>query len=123
VLTAITKGVESHAPVSALPTQMAGSHRLVASLLDGIGMHLLEGLRLRVQDIDFAYQRIHVHQAKASNDRCVPFPANYVNDLRSGLRRFMKSMLGILPLAVARSSYRVHFSGGFSRAGIQLSGT
>jgi integron integrase len=53
----------------------------VASLLYGTGMRLLEGLRLRVQDIDFAYRRIHVHRAKGNKDRYVPLPGILVDNL------------------------------------------
>jgi integron integrase len=61
---------------------MEGTHRLLASLLYGTGMRLLEGLRLRVQDVDFDYWRIHVHQAKGKKDRYVPLPASLAGDLR-----------------------------------------
>lgn len=54
--------------------QLDGTHKLIASLLYGTGMRLLEGLRLRVQDVDFDYRRIHVHQAKGKKDRYVPLP-------------------------------------------------
>ncbi len=61
---------------------MEGINRLVASLLYGSGMRLLEGLRLRVQDVDFDYGRIHVRQAKGKKDRYVPLPKSLVDDLR-----------------------------------------
>lgn len=60
--------------VTKLLDQMDGVHQLLASLLYGTGMRLLEGLRLRVQDVDFGYRRIHVHQAKGKKDRFVPLP-------------------------------------------------
>ncbi len=65
-----------------LLARLDGTHRLLASLLYGTGMRLLEGLRLRVQDIDFAYHRIHVYQAKGRKDRDVPLPDSFVVALR-----------------------------------------
>ena len=61
---------------------MQGRHKLIASLLYGSGMRLLEGLRLRIQDIDFAYNRIHIHQAKGKKDRYAPLPGSLVDGLR-----------------------------------------
>ncbi|MCU7906415.1 MAG: tyrosine-type recombinase/integrase [Candidatus Thiodiazotropha sp. (ex Epidulcina cf. delphinae)] len=71
---------------NALLAQMEGKHKLIASLLYGTGMRLLEGLRLRVQDIDFEYQRIHVIQAKGKKDRYVPLPNILVEELHSQIR-------------------------------------
>ncbi|MES9925664.1 MAG: tyrosine-type recombinase/integrase [Candidatus Thiodiazotropha endolucinida] len=49
-------------------------------------MHLLEGLRLRVQDLDFTYGRIHIHQAKDKKDRYVPLPKALVAELQHQIR-------------------------------------
>jgi integron integrase len=74
--------VLSQKEASALLAAMQGMQKLVASLLYGTGMRLLEGLRLRVQDVDFEYRRILVHQAKGKKDRYVPLPASLADDLR-----------------------------------------
>ena len=74
--------VLSRNEVTALLAELQGIHRLAAALLYGMGMRLLEGLRLRVQDVDFDYRRIHVHQAKGKKDRYVPLPGTLVEDLR-----------------------------------------
>ena len=52
-----------------------GPPRLVATLLYGTGMRLLEGLRLRVKDVEFGSNRILVRDTKGHRDRVVPFPA------------------------------------------------
>jgi integron integrase len=75
--------VLSRDEVTALLGRMDGTHQLLASLLYGTGMRLLEGVRLRVQDIDFDYHRIHVHQAKGKKDRYVPLPGSLVERLRA----------------------------------------
>ncbi len=67
--------VLSRNEVMTLLESLEGTHKMLASLLYGTaGMRLLEGLRLRIQDVDFAYHRIHVHQAKGKKDRYVPLP-------------------------------------------------
>lgn len=78
--------VLSRAEVSALLMQMDGLHKLIASLLYGTGMRVMEALRLRVQDIDFDYQRIHVRQSKGHKDRYVPLPAKLVEELHKQIR-------------------------------------
>ncbi|WP_332252184.1 integron integrase [Thioalkalivibrio thiocyanodenitrificans] len=74
--------VLSRAEVKALLSGLDGVHRLIASLLYGTGMRLLEGLRLRVQDVDFDYRRIHVRRAKGNKDRYVPLPDSLADELR-----------------------------------------
>lgn len=78
--------VLSRVEVNALLSQLQGIHKLIASLLYGTGMRVLEGLRLRVQDLDFEYQRILVHQSKGKKDRYVPLPTSLVDDLRSQIQ-------------------------------------
>ncbi len=50
--------------VSLLLGQMEGTKWLVANLLYGAGLHLLEGLRLRIHDVDFAMSQLLVRDAK-----------------------------------------------------------
>lgn len=68
--------------VRRLLSELTGWQWQVASLLYGSGMRLLEGLTLRVKDIDFDYERIHVCQAKGKKDRIVPLPKQLVDVLR-----------------------------------------
>jgi integron integrase len=75
--------VLSRVEVNTLLTQLKGIHRLIVSLLYGTGMRVLEGIRLRVQDIDFEYQRILVHQSKGMKDRYVPLPTSLIDELRA----------------------------------------
>jgi integron integrase len=55
---------------------------LMASLLYGCGMRLMECVRLRILDIDFGYQQIMVRNAKGNKDRVVPLPKNLVEPLQ-----------------------------------------
>ena len=46
-----------------------GVHQLIVKLLDGSCVRLIEGLRLRVQDIDFSMQEVTVRDGKGGKDR------------------------------------------------------
>ena len=74
--------VLSRQEVMTLFSKMNGLSSLLARLLYGTGMRLLEAIRLRVQDIDFEYGRIYVHQAKGKKDRYVPLPGKLIAELR-----------------------------------------
>ncbi len=54
--------------------RLGGPARLLATLLYGSGLRLLECLRLRVKDIEFGSNRIVVRDAKGQRDRVAPLP-------------------------------------------------
>ena len=60
--------------VRAVLAQLPDPHRLVATLLYGSGLRLLEGLRLRVKDIDPGRRQLVVRDGKGDRDRRAPFP-------------------------------------------------
>lgn len=61
--------------VQAILQRLAGTERLVALLLYGAGLRLLEALRLRVKDIDFAMNQVTVRDGKGQKDRVTMLPA------------------------------------------------
>jgi len=61
--------------VRALLERMSGTAKLAALLLYGGGLRLLEALRLRVKDIDFAMSQITVRDGKGQKDRVTMLPA------------------------------------------------
>lgn len=63
----------------------AASHALVARLLYGSGMRLLECLRLRVKDIEFDRRAIVVRHGKGAKDRVVMLPSALEAPLRAQL--------------------------------------
>jgi len=73
--------------VRALLEQMQGVQRLMANLLYGTGMRLMECVRLRVKDIDFDYREIIVRDAKGAKDRVVPLPDSLAGPLADHLVR------------------------------------
>ncbi|MDH5302200.1 MAG: integron integrase [Gammaproteobacteria bacterium] len=82
--------VLSRAEVKNLLSQIDEPYKLVVSLLYGTGMRLLEGISLRVQDIDFDYQRIHIRQAKGKKDRYVPLPHKLVDELQQQIKEVQR---------------------------------
>jgi integron integrase len=62
-------------------------HRLVATLLYGGGLRLLEGLRLRVKDLDFERRQLIVRQGKGRRDRRCPLPTRLRPTLEAHLAR------------------------------------
>lgn len=82
--------VLTHAEVAALLGQLSGTYQLMASLMYGTGMRLMECLRLRVQDLDFGYKQVVVRNRKGAKDRVVPLPEKLVGPLRRHLVRVRK---------------------------------
>ena len=68
--------------VAGLLAQMEGETALIARLLYGTGMRLMEGMRLRIKDVDFDRQVIIVRDAKGGKDRVVMLPRSLVTVLR-----------------------------------------
>ncbi len=66
-------------------SQLTGTHHLIVSLLYGTGMRILEVLRLRVKDIDFARKEILIRDGKGFKDRVTMLPASLVDVLRKHL--------------------------------------
>lgn len=60
--------------VRAVLERMDGVEALVAGLLYGSGLRLLEALRLRVQDLDFSRKQLTVRDGKGSKDRRTLLP-------------------------------------------------
>jgi integron integrase len=75
------------AQVRALLHELHGTMGLVASLLYGTGMRLLEGLRLRVKDIDFERREILIRDGKGGKDRVTVLPENLMLPLTEHLSR------------------------------------
>jgi integron integrase len=96
------KGVLSH---------LSGDKWLMASLMYGAGLRLLECLRLRLQDVDFSTNQITVRDGKGAKDRVTMLPQSLKEPLREHLdcvreihRRDLDTGYGrvLLPYALAR---------------------
>jgi site-specific recombinase XerD len=53
---------------------MQGTHQLMAKLIYGCGLRVMECIRLRVKDIDFAMNQIVVRDGKGKKDRVTVLP-------------------------------------------------
>jgi integron integrase len=67
--------------------QLEGTYRLIALLLYGAGLRLIECLRLRVKDIDWGQNQILVRGGKGGKDRRTMLPQAVQRDLAEHLRR------------------------------------
>src|SRR2546423_15444194 len=64
-----------------------GSHRLMAGLLYGSGLRLMECVRLRVKDVDFGYARVTIRDGKGAKDRITMLPLNIAESLQRHLQK------------------------------------
>ncbi len=73
--------------VAALLQELHGTMWLVASLLYGTGMRLLECLRLRIKDVEFERREIIVREGKGNKDRVTMLPENLLLPLQDQLAK------------------------------------
>jgi integron integrase len=67
--------------------QLDGTYRLIGRLLYGSGLRLLECLRLRVKDLDFAMNQLTVREGKGNKDRVTVLPRAVQPELLDHLAR------------------------------------
>ena len=72
---------------SVLLAHLEGTAWLMAAIIYGGGLRLLECLRLRVKDVDFHYKQILIRDAKGQKDRVTVLAGNVIDPLRSHLAR------------------------------------
>jgi integron integrase len=72
--------------VHKLLNQLEGKYKLMAGLLYGAGLRLLECLRLRDKDIDFHFNQITIHDAKGHKDRITILPSTFKDALQLQIR-------------------------------------
>jgi integron integrase len=77
--------VLSHNEVRSILANLDGIHWLVACLLYGSGLRLMECMRLRVKDLDFEHRAIYVRAGKGAKDRVVTLPDALITPLQRHL--------------------------------------
>ncbi len=91
--------------------RMEGTYSLMARLLYGTGMRLMECCRLRVKDVDFGQREILIREGKGAKDRVTMLPASLIQPFQEHLAKrrrlyeddFAKGMAEVfLPDALAR---------------------
>ncbi|MBI5408713.1 MAG: integron integrase [Nitrospirae bacterium] len=70
---------------------LTGTYALMAGLLYGSGLRLMECVRLRVKDVDFAQNQIVVRDGKGQKDRITILPKRFHEALKKQLK-FVKSI-------------------------------
>lgn len=73
--------------VKAVLAGLAGDRWLMASLMYGSGLRLMECLRLRIQDVDFSRNAITVRMGKGGKDRTTMLPGSLIAPLQNHLRK------------------------------------
>lgn len=93
-----------------------GTSWLMANLLYGSGMRIIECLRLRVKDIDWDYSQITIWKSKGAKSRKVPLPKMIQQELRTHLikvknlhQKDLKNGFGsvYLPTAMGKKNYKM----------------
>jgi integron integrase len=79
--------VLTRAEVERLLAAMTGTRWLIASLLYGAGLRVMEGLRLRVKDVDLSYRQVLVRDGKGEKDRVTMLPEKLLEPMRGHLAR------------------------------------
>ena len=103
--------VLTQAEVAQLLGRLSGVHRLFGELLYGTGLRIMEGVRLRIMDVDLARREILVRDGKGAKDRVTMLPDRLVGPLNRHLQvtkrlhqRDLRECLGAvwLPAALGR---------------------
>jgi integron integrase len=103
--------VFTRSEVQAVLARLEGTHHLIACLLYGCGLRLMEAVRLRVKDIDFERAEITVREGKGAKDRVTMLPRSMIYAVQIHLKRVrllhqadLKVGFGrvLLPFALAR---------------------
>ncbi len=76
--------------VKTVLNRLTGDKWLIASLMYGAGLRLMECLRLRVQDVEFSRNEITVRDGKGAKDRITMLPESLKEPLREHLQEVRK---------------------------------
>ena len=79
--------VMSNSEVQRVLVHMQGIHLLMAGMLYGCGLRLMECIRLRIKDLDFDRNLVYVCMAKGGKDRTTLFPKSIQEELRQQVER------------------------------------
>ena len=72
--------------VMKLLNQMSGSRKLLAFIIYGSGLRLMEAVRLRVKDVDFAYGQLVIRAGKGDKDRVTVLPESLREPLKEQIK-------------------------------------
>jgi integron integrase len=79
--------VFSKAEVRRILAELSGVYKVMATIMYGSGLRLMECLRLRVKDIDFESHQIIVRSGKGDKDRVTMLPESVIDDLQEQIKK------------------------------------
>lgn len=79
--------VMSRAETQKVLSEMSGVHKLMAQILYGGGLRLMECVQLRVKDIDFEYRQFVIRDPKGAQDRFTILPESLIEPIKEHLAR------------------------------------
>ncbi|HDY97947.1 MAG TPA: integron integrase [Pseudomonas sabulinigri] len=79
--------VLTHTEAMNIIERLAQPYQIMASLMYGAGLRVVETTRLRIKDIDFDKQIITVRDGKGGKDRTTLLPASLIESLRERMQR------------------------------------
>lgn len=109
--------------VGAVLERLEGTPRLMATLLYGAGLRLLECARLRVKDVDFTSNQILVRGGKGEKDSVTLLPATVKADMTRHLERVRRSITRISKGVPVGWRYRMGWDESIPRQGGSGAGT
>ena len=83
--------VLTHGEATQIIALLQEPHRLIASLMYGSGLRVVEACRLRIKDIDFDRQIITVRSGKGDKDRTTLLPTSLIEPLRERRARIQRA--------------------------------
>ena len=83
--------VLTHEEATALIARLGQPHQLLASLMYGAGLRVVEAARLRIKDVDFDKQVITIHDGKGAKDRTTLLPAPLITQLLERRERMFRA--------------------------------
>lgn len=91
--------------------ELTGVYELIARILYGAGLRLLEALRLRVKDIDFGRNEIIIYEGKGDKDRRTMLP----EAIKADLRRHLETVRRLHEKDLSRGFGRVYLPNALER--------
>jgi len=79
--------VFTHQEALSVINQLEGEFQMIASLLYGSGLRLLEALRLRVKDVQFVRKQLIIRAAKGNKDRYTLLPGSLIEPLKTQIQK------------------------------------
>jgi integron integrase len=82
--------VLSHSEAMSIIENMSEKPQLIARLMYGSGLRLMEACRLRIQDIDFSMNQIIVRESKGSKQRTTVLPGSLIEKINAQITTVSK---------------------------------